>query len=222
MEQVKEFCSRLFYKTDPRYIVILNHVILLSTAILFFGLRRTWDQMTFAVVVAIATEIILSAITLKQKTFDIKSRVLSSLVLALSTLLLVRSSYWWFYGFIAFVGVASKYILLNDKGRHIYNPTNVAIVFAIIVLPEFMFVRPDSFSTHIFSLACILCFGTMAVIRADSWRMTLSYFLGIVALGSTFIDDNRLPILINYWTRTECWRHFICFLNDDRSANIAT
>lgn len=198
MEQVKNFCKDLYLKTDPRYIVIVNHILLMSTAIILFDLRRSWDQIALAVIVAIATELILSKITFKQKTFDVKSRILSSLVLALSTILLVRSTYWWFYAFIAFVGVASKYIIVNNKGHHIYNPTNVAIVFALIILPEFIQVRPDSFTTHIFSLACILFFGTLAIIRANSWRMTLGYFGGICAIGipASFIMDYPFLFII--------------------------
>lgn len=183
MERVKSFYKWFAHDLDPRYVVIVNHILLMSTAILLFDLRRSWEQIALAIIVAIATELVLSKLTLKQKKFDIESRVLSSLVLALSSILLVRSAYWWFYAFIAFVGVASKYLILNEKGRHVYNPTNVAIVFAIIVLPEFMFARADSFSTHIFSLSCILFFGTIAIIKADSWRMTLGYYAGIFAFG---------------------------------------
>ena len=198
MEQVKNFYNQYFKKLDPRYIVIVNHIVLMSTAIILFDLRRSWEQIALTITVAIATELLLSKITLKQQKFDVTSRVLSSLVLALSTILLVRSTYWWFYAFIAFVGVASKYILVNNLGRHIYNPTNVAIVFAIIILPEFMYARPDSFSTHFFSLSCILFMGTLAIIRADSWRMTVAYYLGICIfgfIGSLITDYPFLLIL---------------------------
>lgn len=183
MDRALNLYNKIYEIIDPRYIVIVNHVLLMSTAILFFGLRRSWEQIALAIVVAVVTELILSKITEKQKTFDVKSRVLSSVVLALSTILLVRSSHWWFYGFIALVGVASKYIIVNNLGRHIYNPTNVAIVFAIIVLPEFMYARADSFSTHFFSLSCIVFFGILAVIKANSWRIVLAYYIGIFLFG---------------------------------------
>jgi Na+-translocating ferredoxin:NAD+ oxidoreductase RnfD subunit len=197
MEQVKQFYNWI-KNIDPRYIVITNHILLMGTAIIFLDLRREWEQIALAVVVALGTELILSKITMKQKKFDLESRVLSSLVLALSTILLVRSSYWWFYGFIALVGVLSKYIIVNHEGRHIYNPTNVAIVFSLLVLPAFIQVRPDSFTTHIFSLGCILFFGTWAIIRAKSWRMTLGYFGGICLIGypASLIMDYPFLLII--------------------------
>ena len=192
----RKYFNDVIFGLDARYIVVINHVILISTAVMFFGLRRSWEQMGLAIAVAVIAELVLSKITQKQKQFDIKDRILSAIVLALGAILLVRSPYWWFYAFIAFVGVLSKYIIVNDKGRHIFNPTNVAIVFGIIVLPEFLNVRIDSFSTHIFSLCCVVFFGTLAIIKADSWRITLGYFMGICLIGipAAYIMD--LPLLL--------------------------
>lgn len=196
MSKITTFYHEMMNRIDPRYLVVINHTILLLSAVLFLELRRSWEQIVFALVVAIIAELILSKITLKQQKFDVKDRVLSSVVLALGTLILVRSADWWFYGFIAIVGVISKYLLVNENGRHIYNPTNVAIVFALIVLPEFLSVRPDSFSTHFSSLLCILFFGTIAVLKADRWRTTLGYFLGTLLFGLPFAYIAGYPYLL--------------------------
>lgn len=197
MNKMTSFVKEAVNLIDPRYLVLINHIILMSTAVLFFGLRRSWEQIAFVLVVTIVAELLLSWVTNKQKNFNIADRILSSAVLAFGALLLVRSSDWWFYGFIGLVGVISKYILVNEKGRHIFNPTNVAIVFAIIVLPQFMNVRVDSFSAHIFSLCCILFFGMIAIIRANSWRITLGYYLGILVLGmAAYYVFNLHPLLI--------------------------
>lgn len=196
MKKIINSYNMIMDRIDPRYLVILNHTILLVTAVIFFELRRSEEQVVFALIVAVAAELILSKITLKQQKFDIKDRILSSVVLALGTLILVRSAYWWFYGFIALIGVLSKYLFVNEKGHHYYNPTNVAIVFAIIVLPEFLNVRVDSFSTHIFSVSCIVFFGILATLRADSWRITLGYFAGICAIGIPAAMILNYPVMI--------------------------
>lgn len=188
--------KNIFSLIDPRYLVLMNHTILMTTAILFLELRRSGEQIFFAIGVAVVTELLLSLLTAKQKKFNVQDRILSAVVLALGALILVRSSYWWFYGFIAFFGVLSKYVLVNDKGRHIFNPTNVAIVFAIMVLPEYLNVRVDSFSTHIFSLLCILFFGFWATIKANSWRITLGYFGGVSLIGIPAALILDLPILM--------------------------
>lgn len=196
MEQAVSKIKNLFYAIDPRLFVLLNHSILIVVGTLFLELRRTEEQIIFAILIAVVTELILSKITEKQKAFNVKDRVFSAVVLALGALILIRSSYWWFYGLIAFAGVISKYILVNHQGRHIYNPTNVAIVFALLFLPEYLQVRPDSFSTHFVALACILFFGFMAVIRANSWRIVAGYYLGVLFLGilASYILD--LPWLL--------------------------
>jgi Na+-translocating ferredoxin:NAD+ oxidoreductase RnfD subunit len=196
MAKVKTLYNKTIGAIDPRYYLIINHAVLLLTAVILFDLRRSWEQIVLAIVVAVITELLLSKITLKQKKFDPKDRVISAVALALGALLLVRSPYWWFYGFIACIGVISKYIVLNKEGRHIYNPTNVAIVFAIIVLPEFLHVRPDSFTTHIFSLLCILFWGGLAIIRANRWRITLGYFLGIFLIGTLATILTGYPFLL--------------------------
>lgn len=196
MNKIKNLYDLTLGRVDARYLVIINHIILLVSAIFFLDLRRSWEQVVFVLVVAIVTELVLSRITLKQKTFDVKSRIISSTVLALSTLLLIRSSFWWFYGLIAVVGVLSKYVLVNHEGRHVYNPTNVAIVFGLIVFPEFVNVRIDSFSANLLPLLCIVFFGTIAIIRANSWRLTLGYFGGIIIFGFPFALIMDYPFLL--------------------------
>ena len=222
MNKVQEISGTIMSYVDPRYLVLINHTILLTTAVVFLDLRRTWEQILFAIIVAVVTELLLSKITEKQKKFDLSDRVLSATVLALGTLILVRSSYWWFYGLIAFFGVVSKYLLVNNQGRHIFNPTNVAIVFAIIILPEFLNVRVDSFSTHIFSVGCILFFGTLAVIKANSWRITLGYFGGICLLGVPAALILGYPVLIVLGPETNAAVYIVCFFNDNRSSDVAT
>lgn len=196
MTGFSDLYHRMMDKIDPRYLVIVNHTILLLSAVMFLDLRRSWEQILLAIVLAVVTELILAKLTSKQEKFDVSDRVLSAVVLALGALILVRSAYWWFYGFIAVVGVISKYLLTNENRRHIYNPTNVAIVFALIVLPDYLSVRPDSFSTHFSSLCCILFFGTIAVLKANSWRITLGYFLGIVLLGLPFAQISGYQYLL--------------------------
>lgn len=196
MTKASDTLNKMLSYVDPRYLVLFNHILLLAVGILFLDLRRSWEQIVLVIVVAIVVELILSKITFKQQKFDVWDRFLSSTVLALSTLLLIRSSFWWFYAFIAVIGVASKYILVNDKGRHLYNPTNVAIVFGLVALPEFINVRPDSFSTHIFPLCCILFFGTLAVLKANRWRVTLGYVGGIMLLGIPMAYIMDYPLLI--------------------------
>ena len=168
---------------DPRYYLIANHTILLSCGMLLLSLKRTPLQIAVAVGACIAVELIMSRITMKQGTFDIKSRIMSSLILGLSSVILVRSYDWWFYGVIAIVGVLSKYLFVNHNGRHIFNPTNVAVLFAVIVLPEAMVFRPDTFAGHPAPLVCITIFGLLATIRADVWRVPLGYVIGLIAIG---------------------------------------
>ncbi len=170
-------------KIDPRYWLIMNHATLVFLGLVVYDMRRSAVQVALALGVAIVSEVVFSAITRKQVFFSIKDRLMSSLILSLACVILVRSEDWWFYGLLAFIGVASKYLIVNDHGRHLFNPTNFAVVFAVVVMPEYLFFRPDTFSASWVPMAVILCMAGLAATTANSWRAPLAYFSTILIIG---------------------------------------
>lgn len=77
----------------------------------------------------------------------------------------------------ATVAVASKYLLRLDDKRHMFNPTNIAIVIGLVLIPRHYFeARLDDFSQNIYPIVHVFLFGVLAVYHGKSWAITLSYF----------------------------------------------
>jgi Na+-translocating ferredoxin:NAD+ oxidoreductase RnfD subunit len=174
-------------RVDPRWYVLVNNGLLLFLGMTFFGLQRDLAQVAFCLALGIGTELACDFLFKKHPHLRVKDRVLSAAVACVSTLILVRSSDWWFYGLLAVVAIASKYLLVNEQGRHFFNPTNLAIVFSLAFLPDHLFVRPDQFSmdqlTFYICVPMVIGFGFFAMLGAHRWRLTLAYYLTVVCVG---------------------------------------
>ncbi|MBI1362503.1 MAG: hypothetical protein GC134_00775 [Proteobacteria bacterium] len=169
---------------DPRYFLALNHTCLIVLAMSLYSMQRSLTQVALAFGAAIVTEVAIACLSRKHgENLRIYDRVLSAYVLAAGALILVRSTEWWFYGFLSTLGVLAKYFLLDQHGRHIYNPTNFAIVCAILTMPNLLDYRTDVFSTGFWTILTICTFGPLATWRGNSWRATLGYFAGILMVG---------------------------------------
>jgi len=179
--------KRLFERIDPRWYVVANHVTLVLTGILFFGLQRDWLQVAFCVVAGCGTELVAAKLFRKHPDFKAGDRLLSASVACWGALVLIRSSDWWFYGAVVSAGLLSKYLLVNEKGRHFFNPLDFAIVFSLAFAPDHLFVRTDQFSsdegTFFTLLPVVLAFGLLAAIRANRWRESLGYYAIVFGIG---------------------------------------
>jgi Na+-translocating ferredoxin:NAD+ oxidoreductase RnfD subunit len=174
-------------RIDPRWYVLVNNALLLVLGMVFFGLQRDLVQVGFCFALGIATELLCDFLFKKHGQVRVKDRILSAAVACVSTLILIRSSDWWFYGLLAVVAIASKYLLVDERGRHFFNPTNLAIVFSLAFMPDHLFVRPDQFSmdqlTFYICVPMVIGFGVLAMLGAHRWRLTLAYYLTVAGFG---------------------------------------
>lgn len=176
---MKTFLQRI----DPRLFVLTNNALLLFLGKAFTGLQRDWSQIGLAFGAGLATELVCARTLFKHRRAPLWDRALSAAVVCVSTMILIRSIVWWFYGVIAIVAILSKYVLVDERGRHPFNPTNFAIVFALAFLPDLVFVRPDDFSSLYTFRLMIPVFGLLAILRGAVWRTTAGYFGTVLAVG---------------------------------------
>ena len=176
-----------FQRVDPRWYVVGNHVVLVGVGVAFLGLQRDWLQVAFCVGLGCATELAAAAVFKKHPSLRIRDRLLSANVACWGALVLIRSNDWWFYGVVVSIGLLSKYVLVNEKGRHFFNPLDFAVVFSLAFAPDHLFVRTDQFSsdeaTFFLLLPVVLAFGLLAAIRAKRWRQTLAYYAIVGLVG---------------------------------------
>ncbi|HEY2517378.1 MAG TPA: RnfABCDGE type electron transport complex subunit D [Polyangiaceae bacterium] len=172
-----------FTRLDPRLFVLANNALLLVLGMAFSGLQRDVTQLALALAVGLSAEWVLAKVTRKHAVLLFRDRMLSALVATVSTMILVRSPVWWFYGLLTGVAILSKYVLVDERGRHVFNPTNFAIVFALAFLSDAVFVRPDDFSGEPLYRLMIPVFGFLAVLRGARWRCSAAYFATVACLG---------------------------------------
>jgi Na+-translocating ferredoxin:NAD+ oxidoreductase RnfD subunit len=173
---------------DARTIVIVNHVTLLIVGLGYFGLQRSLDQVLSCFAVTILCEIAFCSL-FRRDNFVWSDRVLSAMVTSLGVLIFIVSKTWWLYAVIGGVSIASKYLIVNENRRHVFNPTCFAIVFCSIALSEFLFIRPAQMNAHIFPSLIIVGFGSIALWLTKRWIQFASYYLITIVLSAA------LPLL---------------------------
>jgi hypothetical protein len=177
---------------DPRWFVLGNNTLLLVWGLAFFGLQRSAVQIVGCFAATIGAELALSRIAssksasrvaASKRAPRIADRCLSAATAAASTLILLVSPVPWFYALVGAIAIASKFLVRTAAGKHVFNPTNFAIVFSVALLPDLLLVRPDQFSGSPWLMAQIFVFGVLAVIRGARFRTTLGYYLTILGFA---------------------------------------
>ena len=170
--------------TEGRLYLGGSHLTLLLISFFFFQLQRSMFQIVSAFVAAVVVEFFCRQFSEKNKDRKIVDSLLSAFTEAAGFLILVRSRETWFYVIGVALAVLSKYLLTTHDRKHIYNPTNIAIVICLAFLPSTFFdVRPDEFDVSIYSIFHVICFGTLAVYYGKTWRVSVGYFAGLVLLS---------------------------------------
>ena len=104
--------------------------------------------------------------------YDFRSPLISSLSLCL----LLRAEEWWVYVLAGFAVVASKFIL-RWQDKHIFNPTNFAIVAGLVLLPDQVWVSPGQWGSSVLLMFFLACSAFFVLFRAKTGDITL-FFLG--------------------------------------------
>jgi enediyne biosynthesis protein E5 len=171
----------LLRRVDARWMVLVNNALLLVWGLAFLGLQRSAMQIVSCIVTTVACELLLARLTHDRR--STRDRLLSSATAAVSTLVLLVSPDSWFYALAGVVAIASKYAIRDATGRHVFNPTNFAIVASVALLPDHLLVRPDQFSGSPWLMAQIAVFGLLAAVRGARFRTTLGYYLAVVGFA---------------------------------------
>jgi Na+-translocating ferredoxin:NAD+ oxidoreductase RnfD subunit len=172
---------KLWSRVDARWFVFLNNALLLVVGLALFGLQRSGVQIATCLAATTGTELALARLTKRRTT--LYDRLLSSATAAVSTLILLVSPAWWFYAVIGAAAIASKYFVRDAAGRHVFNPTNFAIVLAVALLPDYLLIRPDQFSGSPWLMAQIAVFGILAATRGARFRTSLGYYAAVLGFA---------------------------------------
>jgi Na+-transporting NADH:ubiquinone oxidoreductase subunit NqrB len=161
-------------RLDPRLYQIGALTLLLLYGLTTLDFEVTAFGAAAIMVMAIATQAICSRIW--GIGFDPKSAAISGLSLCL---LLRSNSILWPLA-AAVLAVASKFII-RWRGKHIFNPTNFAIVALLIVTPS-VWVSPGQWGNVAFFGFLITCLGGLVVNRAARSDVTYAFIVAWSAI----------------------------------------
>ena len=101
----------------------------------------------------------------------------SALISGLSLVLLLRTQEPAIAFLAAFLAIGSKFVL-RRQGKHIWNPTNFALV-GVLLLPEGAWVSPGQWGSTALWAFAVACLGMVVTLRAErsdvTWAFLLSY-----------------------------------------------
>jgi Na+-transporting NADH:ubiquinone oxidoreductase subunit NqrB len=112
----------------------------------------------------------------KLKAFDPKSALISGLSLCL----LLRTNHLAVAGVAAFLAVASKFVL-RVNGKHLFNPTNFAIV-ALLLTTDLAWVSPGQWGSIAYFGFLTACLGGLVVNRASRSDVTFAFLASYLAI----------------------------------------
>lgn len=146
------------------------------TALLMYGVFVLRFEVTL-----LRAALIVAAAMATQRVFS--KDVLSAVISGLSLALLLRSNHLYILLAAAVIAVASKF-LVRIKGKHIFNPTNFAIV-ALIVTTNDAWVSPGQWGSVAYFGFLIVCLGGLVVYRAERSDVTYAFivFWSAVVIG---------------------------------------
>ena len=174
--------NTLKLRFDPRLWLILNHISLLVSGIIFFNFQRTLPQIFWTVGGAVFSDIFLRYLFKKQELCF--RNLFSPVITGLSVVLLLNTYSLSVYIFAVITSIASKYIL-NLNQKHFFNPSLFGIVAAycwfdfgefIIQYDQFMGIGYCAFQL------CIVGFITLYFAK----RITMPVFYYFTLISGAF------------------------------------
>ncbi|HSY47741.1 MAG TPA: RnfABCDGE type electron transport complex subunit D [Thermoanaerobaculia bacterium] len=159
---------------DPRLYQIGALTLLLLYGIFALHFDVTLFRAALLVGTAIGTQALCAR--LKGVAFDPRSAAISGLSLSL----LLRSEYLTLLIAAAVIAVASKFVV-RVRGKHIFNPTNIAIV-ALMLMTNHVWVSPGQWGNVAFFGFLIACLGGLVVNRAARSDVTYAFIVAWSAL----------------------------------------
>jgi Na+-translocating ferredoxin:NAD+ oxidoreductase RnfD subunit len=121
---------------------------------------------------------------------------LSALVTCFGISILVRADNFWVHPLVACVAISSKFLIRYDfapgKSSHLFNPANLAAVFAGYVLPG-AWLSPGQWGQAVILAVWFFILGTMVASKAARWDVSFTFlatFIGLVALRVLVLGAN--------------------------------
>ena len=160
---------------DPRYWQIFILSVLLTYGLVKLGFDQPLECVALTIAAGLLTQL---AFTwwLKLDRFD----PLSPLITSLSLCILLRTSGPWLMALAAALAMASKFLIRVD-GKHVFNPSNLAIAVMILVSGE-AWISPAQWGSQAWSAFLFACLAGLVLSRARRADIAVAFLASYAAL----------------------------------------
>jgi enediyne biosynthesis protein E5 len=157
---------------DPRWYQIAMLSALLAYGMFGLGFDLGWAHVAAVIGAALGTQLLCTALC-RLPRFD----PLSALISGIGLCTLLRTNGTALAMLAAVLAIASKFIL-RWRGKHLYNPTNLALV--VMLIAGAGWISPGQYGHLAFVALLMVCMGLTVVCKAARSDVTLA-FLGVYA-----------------------------------------
>lgn len=164
--------------TDPRLYQIGTLAVLLVYGIGWLEFDITPLRAALILASALGAQKVCDRVSGSRVPFSSTAR--SALISGLSLCLLVRSNAAFLACLAAVLAIASKFVV-KVRGKHVFNPTDGAIV-ALLLVTRQVWVSPGQWGTAAFFAFLMACAGSLVVTRAARADVTLAFIASFSAL----------------------------------------
>jgi Na+-transporting NADH:ubiquinone oxidoreductase subunit NqrB len=168
--------ARSSRRFDPRWWQICCLSGLLTYGLFWLSFDLPAIQVAATIGTALGVQWILTR-ALKIPVFEWKSAVISGLGLCF----LFRANVWWLAAVTAAIAIGSKFFI-RLNGKHIWNPTNIALAGMMLLLPAQAWVSPGQWGSGATMAYAMACGGAFVVNRSARSDTTLAFLAAFAAI----------------------------------------
>lgn len=162
------------FQIDSKYVAPILISCILLVGHFTTGMLADWKKTALCIIVSVLTELVFGYLTLKKM-----PHLASAYVSGISCGILVRSVEWWPFLVAPALSIISKYVIRVD-GRHVWNPSNLAIVLLLLIAPQSMYTLGFQFGNHAWAGIVIWILGSVIIYRLKRFHICFTYIVCFV------------------------------------------
>ena len=166
-----------FFSVENRYLPPLFITLILIAGNLSFGLLESFSRTALAIATSMAFEIVLSLLVYRRV-----PNLASAYITGISVGILIRSPEFWPYALCSAIAITSKYAI-RWKGRHLWNPSNLAISLMLLIVPEYVATLSIQWGNSVWPMVIVWILGALIVYRVHRLHITATYVVSFIVLS---------------------------------------
>lgn len=203
-------------RRDPRYpqLLVLTSLLLYGVGVLDFALPL--EALLITPLLACTAEAAQFRFRRAQEPARPRPPYESALISSLSLMLLLRSNEAWVYAVAVLVAVGSK-VLVRVQGRHVFNPTNLAVLFAATALPGW--ITGGQWGHGVLFAFALSGAGALVLSRAERLDSAAAFMGGWILFGAlrVLIFGYRWPVLWHQLESGALWIFALYMITDPKT-----